>query len=100
MSDPVQPGIFYRKQEAAPEFYRLVTFNFAGDLAREIAAEAIADLWAVLSDLQQGIVRDLLPSRDGDPEIRVDSADLVPTLCLGTKLFRAGGMLADRAPTD
>lgn len=100
MSDSVQPGIFYRKGDAAPDFYRLVTFNFTAGTAREAAAETITDLWAVLSDLQQGIVRDLLPSRDGDPEIRVNPAGLIPTLCFGTKLFRSGGLLADRAPTD
>lgn len=98
--DPVQPGIFYRKQEAAPDFFRLVAFNFTNGVSRGDARKAIETMWEMLKDLQQGIVRDLLPARDGDPEIRVNAAGLVPTLCLGTKLFRSGGLLADRAPTD
>ncbi len=100
MSDSVQPGIFYRKGDVAPAFFRLVTFNFKGGVSRIEAASAIGDLWATLADLKVGIIRDLLPSRPGDPEIRVEPAGLISTLCLGTKLFRSGGLLADRAPTD
>jgi len=103
MSDRLPAGIFYRQGERAPDFFRLVTFNFRKETSRTQAYEAVKTLWDVLADLQKGIVRDLLPARPADPEIRVKADGLVPTLCFGTRLFRSGThdqLLARPAPTD
>jgi Dyp-type peroxidase family len=90
MIDRIQPGIFYRKAESAPDFFRLVTFNFIGGTTAQQAVDTLKTLWDVLGDLQEGRVRDLSATRPGDPDIMVDSGSLVPTLCLGTRLFRPG----------
>jgi deferrochelatase/peroxidase EfeB len=100
MDDLLPRGIYYRPRQTPPDFFRLATFNFVEGTSRRAAHDALAELFQVIGDLRQGVIRDLRPTLPNDPLIKVDPGDLEVVLGFGKRLFRAreGDVLAAPAP--
>lgn len=103
VTERIQRGVYFRKGEAAPEFFRLVTFDFTDGIDAAGARAALEKIWDLLAELKKCRIRDLAATRPGDPEIVTPSGNLEATLCFGTKLFRPNPNrppLTTKLPTD
>lgn len=86
--DNIQEGVYFRSKERADDFLRLVFLNFHPETTRAEAHDALLKLWGMLQDLKQGIVRDLRPSEEGDPDdYRVPTGKLTVLLGYGRRIF-------------
>lgn len=93
MSDNLQEGIYFRHGERPGSFWRLLMLNVADNATPEAARNALAQVWAMLARLREGIVGDLNPAqpRPGDPApVTVPSGDLTCLIGYGARLFSAG----------
>ena len=85
--DSIQEGVYFRSGERPDDFLRLVFLNFNSETTRAQAHDALLKLWGMLQDLKQGIVRDLRPSQEGDPDYRVPTGKLTVLLGYGRRIF-------------
>ncbi|NEO98629.1 MAG: hypothetical protein F6K58_08105 [Symploca sp. SIO2E9] len=85
--DSIQEGVYFRSKERPDDFLRLVFLNFSPETTRTQAHDALLKLWGMLQDLKQGIVRDLRPSQQGDPDYRVPTGKLTVLLGYGRRIF-------------
>ena len=85
--DSIQEGVYFRSGERPDDFLRLVFLNFNPETTRAEAHDALLKLWEMLQDLKQGIVRDLRPSQEGDPDYRVPTGKLTVLLGYGRRIF-------------
>lgn len=87
-ADRVQPGVYFRKGEDQPACYGLLLLDFDPHIAPAEAVRALELLWEMISALRDhGLVRDLRPGRDSDPDVRVERQNLTTLICFGARLF-------------
>jgi Dyp-type peroxidase family len=87
-ADSIQPGVYFRAGEEQPVCFGLLLLDFVESTAPPDARSALAELWMMLSELRDaGVVRDLRPQRDGDPDVRVERQGLTTLLGYGSRLW-------------
>src|SRR5262245_12846715 len=87
----LQDGIYYRKDESPGRSYRLVLLNVTAPTSARARA-AIGEVWTLLQELRDGLVRDLRPSDGGGGDRASDRYDgnLTCLLAFGARLFDPG----------
>jgi Dyp-type peroxidase family len=85
--DRIQRGVFFRSGERPPPSFGLLLLNVTPGARPAEAADALAALWVMLTALADGEVRDLRPTRDGDPRVEVPGGRLTCLLGYGARLF-------------
>jgi Dyp-type peroxidase family len=86
-ADRLQDGIYFRSGQRPGQCFRLLLLNVRSGATPEEASGAIGALWNMLQDLHRGVVRDLLPTRSSDPEVRAPDGELTCLLGFGARLF-------------
>jgi deferrochelatase/peroxidase EfeB len=85
--DRLQEGIYYQSGETPGPCYRLLLLNVNAGTESRATREALASLWQMLDELKGGIVRDLRPSRPGEPEVEGIGGHLTALLGYGAAFF-------------
>lgn len=86
--DRLQDGIYFRPKGRPGRAYRLLLLDVKPNTRPAEVRDAIATVWAMLQDLCEGIVADLRPIRNGDPDIHVEPSKLSCLLGFGASLFQ------------
>ncbi|RAI01712.1 hypothetical protein DLJ53_09890 [Acuticoccus sediminis] len=92
-SDRVQTGVHFRPGETPPDLWRLIVLDVVPGAAASDVADALGEIWQLLTELSQGRVRELGPYGDGSAGAFVPDGSLAFVLGYGARLFgpRAGG---------
>ncbi len=93
--DNIQEGVYFRSGERPDDFLLLAFLNFDPATSSTEAHNALLKLWEMLQDLKQGIVRDLRPSQEKDPDYRVPTGNLTVLLGYGRRIFDSSSHSAD-----
>ncbi|MCC5661385.1 Dyp-type peroxidase [Nostoc sp. XA010] len=86
----LQEGIYWQSGAKPGRCYRLLYVNFQEGITTSEAKSALAEVWLMLTNLRQGIVQDLQPTKVDDPpasEMKVSSENLTCLLGFGSRLF-------------
>lgn len=88
----LQQGIYWESGQVPGRCYRLLYIDFQDGITASEAKSALAEVWMMLTNLKQGIVQDLQPTRPDDPptsEMIVPPEKLTCLLGFGPRLFNA-----------
>jgi Dyp-type peroxidase family len=88
----LQEGIYWQSGQKPGRCYRLLYVNFQEGITASEAKSALAQVWLMITNLKQGIVQDLQPTRLDDPpasEMAVSPENLTCLLGFGSRLFNA-----------
>lgn len=85
----LQQGIYLERSIPPPAAWRVLFLDVAAGTAARDAAAAVADVMAMLTELQQGRMADLVASRDGEATVEIPRETFAVLLGYGASFFDA-----------
>ncbi|MDZ7734543.1 MAG: Dyp-type peroxidase [Acidimicrobiia bacterium] len=93
----LQSGIYLDPTHTPPPGFRLMVIDVAPGATRARVHDALARIWAMLAELQAGIVRDLRATRDDEPDATICTKTVDALLGYGPSYFDPTRQLTDAA---
>ena len=83
----LQAGIYLSPARRPPKSFLFLVIDLASETDQVEAHRALTRMWEVLADLQHGVVRDLVSTREGEESAGVDRGTFQALLGYGASFF-------------